>query len=76
MNKRPHNVNHNHNHNITLQTHKMRLNRQKAEDMCQTKLRKISKVKSKLIHTVPVINTLKQAGAELCQAQEKLGLAN
>ena len=59
MNKRPHNVNHNHNHNITLQTHKMRLNRQKAEDMCQTKLRKISKVKSKLVQTVLVRNTLK-----------------
>ena len=59
MNKRPHH-NNNHNHNIILQiTHKMSLNRQKAEDMCQAKLRKISKVKSKLVQTVLVKNTLK-----------------
>jgi len=37
----------------------MHLNRQKAEEMCQTKLRKISKVKSKLAQTVLVRNTLK-----------------
>ena len=60
MNKRPHNNKHNHDHNIILQiTHKMRLNRQKAEDMCQTKLRKISKFNSKLVQTVLVRNTLK-----------------
>eukprot|EP00091_Calanus_sinicus_P024286 TRINITY_DN8613_c0_g1_i1.p1 TRINITY_DN8613_c0_g1~~TRINITY_DN8613_c0_g1_i1.p1 ORF type:complete len:147 (-),score=33.02 TRINITY_DN8613_c0_g1_i1:246-686(-) len=64
MNKRLHNNNNNHdnhnNNNITsLTSHKMHLNRQKAEEMCQTKLRKISKVKSKLVQTVLVRNTLK-----------------
>ena len=37
----------------------MLLNRPKAEDMCQNKLWKISKVKSKFVQTVLVRNTLK-----------------
>ena len=57
MNKRPHN--NNHNLNIFQRSQNMLLNRQKAEEMCQTKLRKISKVKSKLVQTVLIRNTLK-----------------
>ena len=54
MNKKPHN----NNHNLNI-FQNMLLNRQKAEEMCQTKLRKISKVKSKLVQTVLIRNTLK-----------------